>query len=191
VTLPVSDRQPSTPGACEPSRLSEPGQEPQQRKTGEELLQRALSFALAQLNRRERSVAEIRGHLKRKGIGDEVAEATVHSLIADGYLDDARYALMYVHDKRELQGWGSERIRQELSRRGIDRALTETALAEHEAEAGEGRSELERALELLRRRFPTPPSERRERDRALGVLIRKGFDGELALDALAAYARQG
>ena len=50
-------------------------------------------------------------------------------------------------------------------------------------------SELDRALALLRRRFPSPPRDRRERDRALGVLIRKGYDSELALDALAAHAR--
>ena len=33
------------------------------------------------------------------------------------------------------------------------------------------------------------PHDRRERDRALGVMLRKGYDPELALDALAAYVR--
>jgi regulatory protein len=41
----------------------------------------------------------------------------------------------------------------------------------------------------LRRRFPEPPEDRRERNRALGMLMRKGYESELALDALAAYAR--
>ena len=40
-------------------------------------------------------------------------------------------------------------------------------------------AELERALALLRRRFPSPPRERRDRDRALAVLLRKGYDTEL------------
>ncbi len=35
-----------------------------------------------------------------------------------------------------------------------------------------------------------PPRERRDRDRALGMLIRKGYDSELALDALAAHVRE-
>ena len=111
------------------------------------------------------------------------------TLLEDGYLDDGRFALMFVHDRRELDGWGSERIRRELAAKGIDRDLVESALAQHEAEWGAGESELDRALALLQRRFPSPPSERRERDKALGVLIRKGFDPELALDALAAHAR--
>ena len=49
---------------------------------------------------------------------------------------------------------------------------------------------MERALELLRRRFPAPAGDRRERDRALGVLVRKGYDVDLALDAIAAHARE-
>jgi SOS response regulatory protein OraA/RecX len=48
---------------------------------------------------------------------------------------------------------------------------------------------MERALEILRRRFPSPPRERRDRDRALAVLLRKGYEPELALDALTAHAR--
>ncbi|MEA2212214.1 MAG: regulatory protein [Solirubrobacteraceae bacterium] len=162
---------------------------PSDTTTAEERLQKALSLAFAYLNRRERTVGEVQAHLDRKGISAASSEAALQVLLADGYLDHARYALMYVHDKRELDGWGSERIRRELSARGIDRDLIEDALAQHEAERGDGETELDRALALLRRRFPSPPTERRERDRALGMLIRKGFDGDLALDALNAHSR--
>jgi regulatory protein len=48
---------------------------------------------------------------------------------------------------------------------------------------------MDRALAVLRRRFPQPPEDRRERDRALGVLLRKGYESDLALDALAVHAR--
>ncbi|HEY4823714.1 MAG TPA: regulatory protein RecX [Solirubrobacteraceae bacterium] len=155
----------------------------------DERTQRALELSFAYLNRRERTVSELRLQLERKGITEETADACVTTLLDDGYLDDGRFALMFVHDRRELDGWGSERIRRELASRGVADDLVETALARHEAEWRAGESELDRALALLRRRFPSPPRERRDRDRALGVLIRKGFDSELALDALAAYAR--
>jgi regulatory protein len=157
--------------------------------TEDERLQRGLELGFAYLNRRERTVDELRRQLERKGLGAETAEACVRELQAQGYVDDARYALMFVHDKRELEGWGSERIRRGLAERGIDRDLVESALSRYEAEWSMGETELDRALALLRRRFPTPPRERRERDRALGALIRKGFDSELAVDALSAYAR--
>ena len=134
-----------------------------------------------------------KAHTGRRSIAysDAIDEALcfgwVDSLVKR--LDDARYALMFVHDKRELEGWGTERIRRGLAERGIDRELIETALHRHDSEWVPEQTELDRALALLRRRFPTPPRERRERDRALGALIRKGFESELALDALSAYSR--
>ena len=48
--------------------------------------------------------------------------------------------------------------------------------------------ELEAALALLRRRVPQVPATPRERDRALGMLVRKGYELELAYDALRRYA---
>jgi regulatory protein len=155
----------------------------------EERLQRGLELSFAYLNRRERSEQELRAQLERKGVSADTADTCLTELTAQGYVDDGRYALMFVHDKRELEGWGNERIRRGLTERGIGRDRIEAALADHEAQWAGGETELDRALALLARRFPTPPREHRERDRALGALIRKGFASELALDALSAYAR--
>ncbi|MDQ6835780.1 MAG: RecX family transcriptional regulator [Actinomycetota bacterium] len=157
--------------------------------SSEKRLQKALALSFAQLNRRERTVGEVRRQLERKGIGADALEAAIETLVVGGYLDDGRYALMFVHDKRALEGWGSERIRRELAARGVDRDLVEGALAEDELEHRAGESELQRAVAVLRRRFPSPPTERRERDRALGVLVRKGFEAELAVEAIARHAR--
>ncbi len=93
----------------------------------------------------------------------------------------------FIADKRDLERWGEDRIRLGLLARGIDRDLVQTQLDQIRGSNEE--TELDRALSLLRRRFPAPPRERRERDRALGVLLRKGYESELALDALTAYAR--
>ena len=154
----------------------------------DERLVRALELSHSFVNRRDRTVVEVRRHLEQKGIAGELIDASIQTLDDQGYLNDVRFAQLFVADKRELERWGSERIRTRLLARGIDRELVETALREDQSDDGES-SELERALNLLRRRFPSPPQDRRERDRALGVLIRKGYDGELALDALSAYAR--
>lgn len=148
-------------------------------------------MAFAHLNRRERTVGEMRAHLEQKGVPSGPAGAAVETMVQDGYLDDERFALMFIHDRRQLDSWGSDRIRRALAGRGIERDQIERALAQDESERAGGQSELERALEVLCRRFPSPPRERRERDRALGVLLRKGFDGEVALDALTEHARSG
>jgi regulatory protein len=146
-------------------------------------LEHALALAYRHLNRRDRTVAELRGYLDGKGVDAGDVEQSIATLRDQGYVDDARYARLLIEDKRALEGWGNERIRRTLSARGIDRELIEDALA---TEASS--SELDRAIALLRRRFPSPPRERRERDRALAMLLRKGYDSELALDALARHA---
>ncbi len=147
-------------------------------------LQRALELAYRHLNRRDRTEAEMRSHLERREVQPAAIELAIGELAGHGYLDDARYAQLFAQDKRSLEQWGAERIRRELLQRGIDRELIAAALA-----AGEAASELDRALALLRQRFPAPCSDRRERDRALSMMMRKGYDREVALDALAAHAR--
>jgi regulatory protein len=144
-------------------------------------------LAFAYLSRRERTVSEMRQHLLDREVGVAAVEEVIDELTDQGYLDDARYARVFAQDKRELEQWGSERIRQALLGRGVDRDLVAETLAALEDDDG---GELGRALALLRRRFPGPPRDRRERERALGVLLRKGYDPELALDALSGYARQ-
>lgn len=151
---------------------------------GDERLEHALGLAYHYLNRRDRTVSEVRRHLGGRGVATTTVDATITTLAEQGYLDDERFARLYAEDKRGLEQWGAERISQGLVARGIDRELIDEVLG-----SGGGETELDRALELLERRFPVPPRDRRERDRALGMLLRKGFDTELALDALRAYAR--
>lgn len=144
-----------------------------------------LALAYRYLNRRDRTEGEVRRHLTAKGVAAADIERSVATLSDHGYVDDARYARLFAQDKRVLEGWGSERIRDALASRGIERDLIEAAIADEDG----AESEMERALEILRRRFPSPSWEPRERDRALAVLLRKGYDSELALDALTAHVR--
>jgi regulatory protein len=166
----------------------------------EERLQHALGLAYRYLNRRERTASEVRRHLEQKGIDPGGCARALEVLTEEGTIDDARFARLFVQDKRELSEWGRERIRQGLLGRGIDMELVENALDADPDCGWDGapaagtdphQAELERAVGVLSRRFPAPPRERRDRDRALGMLIRKGYDPELALDALTAYARAG
>ena len=148
----------------------------------------AIAVAFAYLNRRERTVAEVRARLATAECPEPEAEAAIEELLELGTLDDARYARVFIEDKRNLESWGTERIQRALLERGIERDVVAAAFT---GAAGEDKSELDRALELLSRRFPVPGEGPRERDRAFGVLVRKGYESEVAADAVRAWTRSG
>jgi regulatory protein len=147
---------------------------------------RALDLAYRYLGQRDRTVAEMRRYLEGKRVDPATIDDAVAELTDHGYLDDARYARRFAEDRRELDHWGTERIERKLLAAGVDRALVDAALADQE-----GEDELHAAVALLRRRFPAPPTDDRERNRALGVLVRKGYELELAHDAIRAFERAG
>lgn len=142
-----------------------------------------MAAAYVYLNRRERTVAEMRAHLERAAIKEPDVDATIAELLTLGYLDDARYARVFVQDKRTLEEWGSERIARSLAGHGVERDVIAAALGDSAAA-----TDREQAIELLRRRFPDPPSELRDRERALGVLMRKGYDSEIAYEAVRTWS---
>jgi len=144
----------------------------------------AFEAALGALRRRERSRAELEAWLAQHGFQEaELAEA-VGRLERVGELDDARFARRYAEDKRELAGWGAERIRAALEARGLGAAEIEAALAEEDSA-----SEVERAAALLARRFEPLTSER-ARARALSYLTRRGYPFEVAYEAVRVSERR-
>jgi regulatory protein len=150
-----------------------------EREDPEVRLQRARELAWRSLNRRDRTVSEIRRLLTGKGVDPEIVERVVAELREHGYLDDAAYAGRFAEDRRRLDAWGAERIERRLLALGVDREHIAAAIAEQDHP-----SELTAAVELLERRIGSPPETRRDRERALGMLLRKGYETEVALDAL-------
>ncbi len=122
-------------------------------------------------------MAEMAAWLRARGVGEDETAAAVEELVANGTLDDARFASGFSADKRELAGWGEERIREALIGRGVGREDIDAALAE----GADG--ELERAVALLRERGADLGDDR-GRSRALGLLARRGYDAELAYEAI-------
>lgn len=147
--------------------------------------ERALELAFGHLGRRDRTETELRRHLAGKDVGEAEADAAIAEVARMGYLDDARYARTFAADRRNLDGWGSERIERRLLALGVDPEHIASALGDRDCTG-----ELDAALELLRRRFrDAVPASERERERALGMLVRKGYELELAYDAVRAFER--
>jgi regulatory protein len=133
------------------------------------------------LSVRDRSVAELRTYLEGKRVEPELIDEVVGELERTHVLDDARYAERFTEDRRTLNGWGPERIEQDLARRGIAADLIEPALARRSRA-----DELAAAQSLLAERFAALEDDR-ARNRAWQLLVRRGFDSELAYDAVRSH----
>ena len=144
--------------------------------------QRAIDLALRALSARDRTVAELRTYLEGKRVEPDAIEAAVAELRGAGYIDDARYAERFAEDKRTLERWGKERIARDLRRRGVKPALVDAALSDRGHV-----DELDAALALLAERVPRAPADDPSRDRAWRLLVRRGYEPEIAYEAVRAY----
>lgn len=147
-------------------------------------LQHALDVAYRYLGHRDRTQVEVRRHLEHKRVEPATIDEAVAELAEQGYLDDARYARTFAEDRRTLDAWGADRIERKLLQAGVAADVVADALAAQDAEEVLGA-----AVALLRRRFREVPSDDRARERALGVLVRKGYALELAYDAVRTFER--
>ena len=144
---------------------------------------RAWDYALRALNARDHTEQEIRQVLFRRGCPGEAIERVVEDLIAEGLVDDRRYSDRYIEDRRELDNWGHVRIALELERRGVAPGVIEEALA------ADGADELGTALALLEARIAAIAGDR-DRDRAWRLLVRRGYEPELAYSAVREHEKR-
>jgi regulatory protein len=147
---------------------------------GEDALRRALRY----LETRERSAKELSDRLRRYGYQQELVQATVDRCRELGYLDDRRFAGMYVREKTRT-GWGPRRLRAELARKGVARDIVDEAVGEPAERQPSGvfddQTGLEQLVQTVTKKFgPQLRSDpRRARSRAAGFLSRRGHDWEV------------
>ena len=132
-------------------------------------LAKARDHALLLLSQRMHSQKELRDKLILKGENAEAADAAIDWLTDHGYLDDERFAKSVVRHYSQ-KGYGTQRIRSELSRRGISRDLWEEALEEITETDGQIDAFLQKRLK--------DRNDRKEVQKLSAALLRRGYSWE-------------
>jgi len=138
-----------------------------------ERLSQAIVQAFGWLRTRDLSTQEVAHRLAVRGYTDsEIAEA-IEWLCAEGYLSDARLSARLAERYTAEQPSGHLRIEREFARRGLEPPRLEE-------------DEESRAVRALRMQFGEPPDACEQRDcaRWFRFLLRRGFEPEVAQDAL-------
>lgn len=86
--------------------------------------------------KRECCCSEILKKAEKALEGDrEAAREMLDALVADRFVDDARYAAAFAREKSSLTGWGREKIRYALIMKGISKADIVSALEDIDPES--------------------------------------------------------
>jgi len=139
--------------------------------------------ALALLDRRDYSRAELIRKLAEKGVSEADAAEAADRLAELGFVDDARYAPIVVRHYA-AKGYGRQRVQRELQRRGIAKELWDAAMAEMPEQD-------ETVDRLLRARLSgADPGDRDALRRASDFLLRRGFDWDEVKEAVERYTSE-
>lgn len=151
----------------------------------EVLFKRAEKRALHLLEKRDYTAAGLQRKLTEGGYSEEIAKAAVEVMKDYRYLDDARYADQYI---RCYSGRKTRRaICAKLAEKGIAKDVIAAAYERFTREGNEADEE-SMAVELLRKRHYEGGSiERKEMDRHIAFLMRRGFSISCIRKALASF----
>jgi regulatory protein len=133
--------------------------------------------ALRYLSQREHSRAELQRKLAKYAEDPAEMARVLDELEARGFIDHQRVAESIAH--RRGARFGALRVKQELQALGLE--------PQHVAAAVTGlrATEFERARDIWRRKFGTPPQSPDERAKQSRFLAARGFDGNVIRRVLA------
>ena len=122
---------------------------------------------------RAKSKGELLAHLKKRGVEDEVANATIYKLTQNGLINDAEFAKAWTQSRHNAKKLSKRIIAGELRQKGVTQEQIDEALGGIDDE-----SEYRAAFDLGFKKFNT--MSRLEPDvqirRIQSLLARKGFN---------------
>ncbi|NJN19429.1 MAG: regulatory protein RecX [Oscillochloris sp.] len=139
----------------------------------------ALQAAARQLEVRPRSVAELRTFLRRKQHPPEAIEHAVTRLTELGLLNDAAFSQVWIENRRSFRPRGTQALRAELQRKGVQRTVIDAALAADPSDPEDERRQAEELARSRLDRYRTCADYLTFQRRLGGFLMRRGYSGEI------------
>ncbi len=131
---------------------------------------------------RERCPKEVYEKMTMLNVPKNLQDTIITQLKTDNFLNEKRFAEIFVHDKFYLSQWGKYRIVQELKNRQIAEQLITHSLQQEIDET----EYLKTFQLLLTKRLKTlhqlPLAEQKRK--TIDYLLRKGFEAELVYESL-------
>ncbi|MBR3892510.1 MAG: RecX family transcriptional regulator [Alistipes sp.] len=152
---------------------------PRERKT--KSATEALQSLIRLCARGERSTGDAMRLMRTWGVPEGERQAVVDRLVAQRFIDNSRYAELYVREKSHLSGWGARKIAMQLRTKGVEKEVIAEALATIDRD-----EQGDRLVEKLRRKMRTTKaqSDYEMRGKLLRYALGLGYDYDDANTAL-------
>lgn len=138
------------------------------------------NHALRLLSYRQRSEKEIEMALRRKGYEEVNIDHTLDYLKRNKYIDDEYFAKSFIADKQNLNGYGYQRIKFELVKKGISKEIIESYLINDSDE------EFELAMDIASKRLKSYSNQDKNTiwRKLGGFLQRRGYSYDITSKVL-------
>ena len=143
--------------------------------------------ALALIAKKDRTVAEVKRHLDRQKVDKGTIEQVIADLQRMKLVDDKTFARRWI-EMRLDHPVGKGKFAEDLANKGVEEPIIAAVLDEF----GEQLESDHAAATLLRKQAHRYVNldEGKARQRMYGLLARRGFDGETALEAVDQVLRE-
>lgn len=141
----------------------------------------ALQSLMRLCARGERSTGDAMRLMRTWGVPEGERQSVVDKLVAQRFIDNGRYAELYVREKSRLAGWGARKIAMQLRTKGVEKEVIAEALATIDRD-----EQGDRLVEKLRRKMRTTKaqSDYEMRGKLLRYALGLGYDYDDATTAL-------
>ncbi len=136
----------------------------------------ARSFLIKRLSQKNYHSQELLDALDKRHVSQDVSKQIIQEFVTQGYLNDSGWLSSFVRGMR-LQRFGFKAILSKLMHKGISKEEASEAIEKFQEVEGQENNSLHSIEQLLNTRYRHRQlSDRKERDKVIAGLVRKGYE---------------
>ena len=145
-------------------------------------IERAKSRAFNYISGKLKTKYEVRLKLKEKDFTEDIIDEVINILEKEEYLNDRLYCEVFIEDKKQLNGYGKNKIKSLLIQKGVSKSVFEDFLEEFEYE-----EEFDNALKMGIKKLNLLSNEEdifKKKQKLINYLAYRGFSFDVINDVL-------
>lgn len=145
-------------------------------------IERAKSRAINYISGKLKTKYEVRLKLKEKDFTEDIIDEVIDILEREEYLNDRLYCEVFIEDKKQLNGYGKNKIKSLLIQKGVSKSVFEDFLDEFEYE-----EEFDNALKMGIKKLNLLSNEDdnfKKKQKLINYLAYRGFSFDVINDVL-------